>query len=239
MAVKGKVVGRLRLGEFAGLVTPETILRWYRELIARKYDSSARRGTWHPMIAADVQNLIVQFASENPRWGYTRLVGALANLGYKVGRNTIKHILHRHGLEPAPLHGKRMPWKTFIRTTGRDRCGGVLLGRGTDVEQGRSLPRAVRDRSPDRRVQIGGVMRQAYGAWMKQIARNLTDGTSATAIRRAWRLPPLTWWCSAGSMTPWTRMGCPFQELVLAPDATRLAVVDLMVMRPDDRGSAA
>jgi transposase len=102
--------------EFVGLVTTKTILRWYRELIARKYDGSARRGTGRPATREDVQQLVVGMATENPIWGYTRLVGALSNLGHRVGRNTVKRVLRRHGLESAPARGKRMPWKTFLRT---------------------------------------------------------------------------------------------------------------------------
>src|SRR5262245_9678058 len=116
LAAKGRIVGRRRLGEFAGLVTPDTILRWYRELIAHKYDGSARRRTGRPTVAVDVEQLVVQMATENPTWGYTRLVGALDNLGHQVGRNTVKRVLLRHGLEPAPARGRRMPWKTFLRT---------------------------------------------------------------------------------------------------------------------------
>jgi hypothetical protein len=74
-AVKGRTVGRRRLGEFAGLVTPDTILRWYRALIARKYDGSARRRTGRPTVAIDIEQLVVRMARENPTWGYTRLVG--------------------------------------------------------------------------------------------------------------------------------------------------------------------
>ncbi len=55
-------------------------------------------------------------ATENPTWGYTRLIGALDNLGHQVGRNTVKRVLLRHGLDPAPVRGKRMSWKTFLRT---------------------------------------------------------------------------------------------------------------------------
>jgi putative transposase len=118
LAVKGRIVGRCRLGELAGLVAPDTILRWYRELIARKYDGSARRLIGRPTVAADLERLVVPMATENPTWGYTRLVGALGNLGHQVGRNTVKRVLLRHGLEPAPApaRGKRMPWKTFLRT---------------------------------------------------------------------------------------------------------------------------
>jgi hypothetical protein len=69
LAVKGRGVGRRRLGEFGGLVTPDTILRWYRELIARKYDGSARRRPGRPCVAIDVEQLVVQMATENPRLG--------------------------------------------------------------------------------------------------------------------------------------------------------------------------
>src|SRR5215467_2944225 len=65
LAVKGRIVGRRRLGEFAGLVTPETILRWYRELIVRKYDGSARLRIGRPTVAADVEQLVVRMAPKN------------------------------------------------------------------------------------------------------------------------------------------------------------------------------
>jgi putative transposase len=94
----------------------EAILRWYRELIPQKYDGSARRRAGRPATRDDVQRLVIRMATENPAWGYTRLVGALSNLGHRVGRNTFKRILQRHGLQPAPARGTRMPWKIFLRT---------------------------------------------------------------------------------------------------------------------------
>lgn len=72
---------------------PDTILRWYRELIAKKYSGTARRGTGRPPGAASLQQLVVRFAKDNPSWGYTRIRGALDNLGHAQGRNTIKRIL--------------------------------------------------------------------------------------------------------------------------------------------------
>jgi hypothetical protein len=71
LATKGKTLGRRTLEQLAGLVTPDTILRWYRELVARKYDGTARRGCRRPGTAASLRRLVVQFATENPRWGYT------------------------------------------------------------------------------------------------------------------------------------------------------------------------
>ena len=70
LAVKGRIVGRRNLSEFAGLVTPDTILRWYRELIARKYDGSARRRIGRPAVAADVKQLVVRMATEITSMGF-------------------------------------------------------------------------------------------------------------------------------------------------------------------------
>jgi hypothetical protein len=115
LAVKGRVLGRRVLQQLAGLVTPDTILRWYRELIAKKYDGTApRKGSGRGTTALP-QRLVVRFATENPGWGYTRIRGALRNLGHELGRNTIKRILADHGLEPAPKRGKTMRWKTFLK----------------------------------------------------------------------------------------------------------------------------
>ena len=99
----GKVVGRKALGEVASLATPDTILRWYRELVAKKYDGSSTRGPGRPGTAAEIVRLLVEMATRNTTWGYTRLRGALKNVGYEVGRNTIKRILRERGIEPVPL----------------------------------------------------------------------------------------------------------------------------------------
>jgi putative transposase len=65
-----------------------------------------RRRTGRPAVAIDVEQLVIRMAVENPAWGYTRLVGALDNLGRQVGRNAVKRVLRRHGLEPAPARRK-------------------------------------------------------------------------------------------------------------------------------------
>jgi putative transposase len=115
LAVRGKVLGRTALRNVTGLLTPDTILRWYRQLIAAKYDGTAKRGAGRPPTAQSIQELVVQFATENAGWGYTRLRDALGNLGHVIGRNTIKRILNEHSLEPAPERRKHIPWKTFIK----------------------------------------------------------------------------------------------------------------------------
>jgi putative transposase len=116
LAEKGKPLGRRLLAEIASLATPETILRWYREKVAAKYDGSQRRkaGSRATARAPKVQQLLTM-ARENPSWGYTRLRGALENLGLHLGRSTIQRRLKEHGIEPAPLRGKTMSWKTFLK----------------------------------------------------------------------------------------------------------------------------
>jgi putative transposase len=80
LAVKGRVLGHRVLGELAGLVTPETILRWYRDLIAAKYDGTTRRGAGRPGTASSLRDLVVRVATENPTRGYTRIRDVLAIL---------------------------------------------------------------------------------------------------------------------------------------------------------------
>jgi putative transposase len=101
LAAKGKVLGRKLLKEVATIVTPDTILRWYRQLIARKW-TYPRRNTGRPPVPLEIEELVVRIARENRRWGYYRIQGALANLGHIIAANTVKRILKEHGIEPAP-----------------------------------------------------------------------------------------------------------------------------------------
>ena len=178
LAEKGKPLGRKLLGELASLATPETILRWYRELVAAKYDGSrTRRAPGRPPARDDKVRQLLMMARENPSWGYTRLRGALGNLG--LGRSTIQRILRAHGIEPAPLRGKTMPWKTFLKAhwgaiAAADFFTVEVLTRGGLV---RYLVLFFIDLKT-RCVHIAGVTCRADGDWMAQIARNLTDAAS-------------------------------------------------------------
>ena len=115
LAAKGKLLGRRVLREFEPVVTPDTILRWHRELIARKYDGSAMRGPGRPPIGKEIRTLTVNMASENERWGYTRIVGELSKLGYTVSRSTVRRILKEYGIGPAPERLPHMPWSKFLK----------------------------------------------------------------------------------------------------------------------------
>jgi putative transposase len=113
----GHRLGRKILGEVANVARPDTILAWYRKLVARKFDGSeARRSPGRPRIRREVEQLIVRMAEENRDWGYDRIAGALANLGYEVCDQTVGNVLQRHGLPPAPERKRTTTWSAFIRT---------------------------------------------------------------------------------------------------------------------------
>jgi hypothetical protein len=107
LAVRAKGLGRKLLMEIATLVTAGTLLAWHRNLIAQKYDGSARRKPGRPVTKKELAALMVRMAAENHGWGYRRIQGALANLGHACARSTIADILRRHGIEPAPERNRK------------------------------------------------------------------------------------------------------------------------------------
>jgi putative transposase len=172
----GHRLGRKALGEVANVARPDTILAWYRNLVARKFDGSkARRGPGRPRIKRDIEQLIVRMARENRDWGYDRIVGALANLGYEVCDQTVGNVLQRHGLLPAPERKRTTTWSAFIRIH-------LTLLAGTDFFTAEVL--TLRGlvtyyvlffiHLESRRVDIAGITVHPDERWMQQIARNVT-----------------------------------------------------------------
>ena len=174
LAAKAQVIGRKALVEIGTLVTPDTLLRWHRILIAKKYDGSKGRRPGRPKIAVKIEALILRMARENPRWGYTRIRGALYNLGHEIGRNTIKRVLLENGFDPVRRRG--ISWETFLKA----HWGAIAA---TDFFNVEVITRSGLVRYfvlfvidlKTRRVEIAGIVPRPDGAWMKQIARNLTD----------------------------------------------------------------
>jgi transposase InsO family protein len=176
LAEIGHRLGRKALAEVATVARPDTILAWYRKLVARKFDGSkARRGPGRPRISREVEQLIVRMAQENRDWGYDRIVGALANLGYQVCDQTVGNVLQRHGLPPAPERKRTTSWPAFIRTH-------LALLAGTDFFTAEVL--TLRGlvtyyvlffiHLESRRVVIAGITVHPDQRWMEQIARNVT-----------------------------------------------------------------
>jgi transposase InsO family protein len=112
LATKGQRLGRPVLTRVATIVTPDTILRWHRQLIARKWTFERKR-PGRPGLLREMSSLIVRMATENPAWGYTRIQGALKNLGHEVARSTVAKVLKTAGPSPAP--DRPSSWRTFLR----------------------------------------------------------------------------------------------------------------------------
>jgi putative transposase len=111
LAEIGQKLSKQALQEVAQIVKPDTILAWHRKLVAPQRTAPGR-----PMIALEVEALVVRMARENRSWGYDRIVGALANLGLTISAQTVGNILKRHSLPPAPARKTTTTWKECIRT---------------------------------------------------------------------------------------------------------------------------
>jgi putative transposase len=114
--VQGAKNSRARLSQSLFLFTPETVLRWHRDLVRRKWTFPQRQAMGRPRISAELETLIVRLAQENPRWGYSKIEGELRKLGYQVGRSTIRAVLKRQHLPASPQRARKSStWRAFMR----------------------------------------------------------------------------------------------------------------------------
>ena len=168
-------LGRKALEDVANVVKPDTLLGWYRRLIARKFDGTkSRRYPGRPRVDDEIEQWVVRMAKENSDWGYDRIVGAMANLGYTVSDQTVGNILQGHGIPPAPERKRTKTWADFIRAH--------IVVAGTDFFSVEVL--TLRGlvtyyvlffiRLESRRVEVAGITQHPNEVWMKQIARNVT-----------------------------------------------------------------
>ena len=177
LAVKGKSIGRKALQELTTIVTPDTILRWHRELVAKKWDhTEKRKSVGRPRIRQVIVDLILRFAKENPSWGYDRIQGALANVDYHISDTTVGNILRAHGIEPAPQREQTGSWSTFLKAhwgvlSAIDFTTIEVWTRGGLVTFYLLFVMELKTR----RVHFAGCTTSPNELWMKQIARNLTD----------------------------------------------------------------
>ncbi len=117
LAVKSKILGRKKIEQFGLLFTPDTTLRWHRQLVAQKWDYSDRKEkkSGRPRTRQVIVDLTVKFAKENPSWGYDRISGALSNISYHICDSTIGSILKAHGPEPAPARKRTGSRGIFLK----------------------------------------------------------------------------------------------------------------------------
>jgi putative transposase len=167
LAAISRVLPRARWSCF--IVTPQTLLRWHRRMVARAW-TYPHRGPGRPPLAEDVQQLIVRLARENPRWGYQRIKGELLRLNVQVSATAIRTTLRRHGLDPAPRRAITT-WRSFLR----DQAAGIVACDFFTVESIwlRRLYVLFFIELDTRRVHVAGVTANPDGAWVTQQARNL------------------------------------------------------------------
>lgn len=176
LAVFGKAIGRKALSEICTIVTPDTILRWHRELIARKYDGSGNRKHGRPRVMAEIRELIVRLASENSSWGYERIEGELRKLGHRVARTTVANTLKANGLEPAPDRSKRVTWVEFLNTHWESIAAMDFFT--VEAWTPRGLTRfhiLFVVALSTRRVEIAGITPRPTGEWVCNALRKLID----------------------------------------------------------------
>ena len=173
LAAKGQPLGRRILRRLATIVTPDTILRWHRRLIARKWTFAPKR-PGRPGTIREIASLIVRMATDNPAWGYSRIQGALKNLDHRVARSTVAKVLKHNGIPPAP--GRPSSWRTFLRAHWGAIAGADFFT--TEVWTPRGLltyyTLFVLDLE-SRQVLMVGSTPNPDAAFMAQAARSLTD----------------------------------------------------------------
>ncbi len=150
-------------------MTPATLLRWHRELVARRW-TYPRRGLGRPPTPAEVRALIVRLARENPAWGYRRIQGELVGLGVKLAASTVWSILKQEGIEPAPKRLERS-WAEFLRAHAASilECDFVTV----DTLFLKRFYVLFFIELATRRVRLAGITTNPDGPWVTQQARNL------------------------------------------------------------------
>jgi len=152
------------------IVTPVTILRWHRDLITRRWTQPRRRHPGGRCTAPELRRLVLRLATENATWGYRRIHGELAGLGYRLAPSTVWSILKRAGIDPAPRRDGPS-WRQFLRAQAHGIlatdffCADTLLGHRLDV--------LFVVEHATRRVHLLGITANPTGAWVTQQARNL------------------------------------------------------------------
>jgi putative transposase len=178
LAAFSRLLPRARWSVF--LVRPETLLRWHRRMVRRRW-TYPTTSNGRPPIPEEVQQLVVRLARENPRWGYQRIHGELLRLGWRVSASSIRRVLRAHGLDPAP---RRAPtsWRSFLR----QQAAGVACDFFTvDTVFLRRVYVLFVIELGSRRVHLAGVTDHPTGLWVAQQARNLLAGLGDQAV--AWR----------------------------------------------------
>ncbi len=172
LAAASRLLPRERWRSF--FVTPETLLRWHRRLVTRRWTYDAPP-PGRPRVGTEIRALVLRLARENPRWGYRRIAGELRGLGFRVSATSVRRLLREAGLGPAGQRGG-LPWREFIRRQAQSMIACDFFT--VETVTLRRIYVLFFIELGSRRVQIAGLSENPDGAWVAQQARNL-----------AWSLP--------------------------------------------------
>lgn len=178
LAVKGRALGRKSLAEVGTLFTPDTILRWHRQLVAQKWDYSDRKEVrvGRPRIRQIIVDLAVKLAKENPTCGFDRIQGELAKVGYRISDTTVANILKAHGIEPSPTRQRKGSWETFLKSHWEVMAAIDFTTVEVWTKSGlTTFYLLFVMEMKTRRVYFAGCTTCPHEAWMKQMARELTN----------------------------------------------------------------
>jgi putative transposase len=177
LAVKGKILGRKMLEQVAGIVTPETILRWHREFVARHRDYSERqKKAGRPTVPQETVDLVLRLAKENPSCGYNRIRGALRNFGCAISDTAVANVLRAHGIDPAHDRKRQSSWKDFLNTHWDVLASVDFTTIGVWTKKGLATYYLLFFMElATRRIHFAGLSTNPDEGWILQAARNVTD----------------------------------------------------------------
>jgi hypothetical protein len=191
LATLAHLLGRKCLKDIATIATPDMLLRWYKRLIAQKFDGSRqRRQLGRPRVAEEGEQCVIRMTKENRTWGYRRIQGALANLGHAIDKLTVRNILRRHHIKPAPQRRKgSMGWAQFLKLHGE-----VLAATDFFTVEVATWHGLVTYwvlfvmKLATQRGEIAGITPHPTAAFMQQCARQLTDSFDGLLLGKRYLL---------------------------------------------------
>jgi transposase InsO family protein len=181
LAALSRLIPRQRWGEVFA-VTPATLLAWHRRLVRRKWDFTSRRRRGRPPTAAVIRKLVIRIATDNPSWGHRRVQGEPVRLGHPIAASTVRQILHRAGIDPAP----RRPGPTRKQFLTAQAAGILAVDfLHVDTVLLRRIYALIVIEHDTRRVHLAGITANPDGAWTTQAARSVMMdlGQRATPVK--------------------------------------------------------
>ena len=177
LAVKGKVLGRRQLQLIGTLFTPDTILCRHRQLVANKWEDSDRKNSkpGRPRVRQEIVDLTLKLAKENPTWGYDRIQGELAKVGFKITDTTVANILKAGGIDPAPKRQRDGSWETFLKAQWEIMAAIDFTTVEVWTKRGLVTYYLLFVMEPKTRRDLAGITTKPNETWLLGMARELTN----------------------------------------------------------------